>query len=451
MGETLTQELAKFAYNLKYEDIPKPVVEKIKTCVLHGISIGLASYNLEFGRIAKRVIKANPSTIYGEATLLGDGTKAPIMDAAFATSVMFHGRVQEDTHGTTHTGTVCMPLAIAMAEKERKTGRELITTLVAAYEIAAAVGKNYTQHSTPKGFRASSIYGIFGAATVAGLMLNLTEEQLGHALGFASAFAFGTTQSFASGSMEWRFEVGVAARNGMLAALLAKEGAISAPIALEGNMGFYKAFTGKTEDLESITKNLGTVWETMNVTFKLFATCAFNQTQVLNSIGIAEENDIDPSKVKSIVVEMSTYEANYPGQKFWGPFKNHGQTLMSVPFCVSTSLLFRRCTFNDLVKFEDPQILNLVNRVQVVGKDEVPFLCSRITVEMDDGTRYFRKMDITEEFYSLDFQTDVDMIRRMADEIPIPIEQINELIEIVANLETAENVDQLIQKTIINR
>ena len=442
---TLTQELAKYICNLKYEDIPEPVVEKIRTCVLHAICMGLAGHNLESVKIAKEVVYANPSP--EEATVLGDGKKVSVMDAAFVNSTMFLNRVQGDTHGVTHTGPVSIPLALALSEREGKTGKELITAITAAYEIMAALGKDYTKYNAQRGFRASSIYGIFGTVTVAGLLLNLTEEQMVHALGFASSMACGTSESLSKGSMEWRFQEGIAARNGMMAAQLAKAGAEAAPTALEA---FYKSFTGITENLDGISKNLGKTWETMNVLIKLYPTCIQNNTNVDNTIKLAIENDIDPTKIKSVYVEMNEFEANYPGHKFWGPFKTQSQTLNSVAFCVSNALLFRRLTYNDLLKFEDPEILAMVKRVQVEGKKDVNLLCSRVTVEMEDGTKYFRKMDVTEKYYSLDFQTDIAMIRKMADEIPISAEQLDGLIDAVAQLETASSIKPLIQFTNFN-
>lgn len=447
----LTRELARFACNLKYEDIPAPVIEKMKTCVLHALCTGLAGYELKSVKLVRNLILANPTSVYGEATVLGDGRKAPVMDAAFAGSVMLLSRVQGDTHGVTHTGPISIPIALALAEKEQKSGRELLTALVAAYEIMAAMGKDYTVDSAERGFRVSSVYGIFGVAAVAGRMLGLDEERMAHALGYASTFAFGTTESLVQGSMEWRYQEGVAARNGMMAALLAREGALSAPTALEGAKGFYRAFTGKTGGFERITQNLGAVWETLNVLIKLYPTCIQNNTNVYNTIRLAEENDIDLRAIRGVLVEMNEFEADYPGHKNWGPFKSQGQTLNSVPFCVSTALLERRLRYDDLLRFTDPAILALVERVQVKGRKGINTLCSRITVEMESGEMYTRNMDVTSDFYNLSFQTDTELIRGMVDEIPITPQQIEGLIEMIGRLETLETIEPLIELTIIRR
>lgn len=451
MDRTVTQELARFAVNLKYQDIPLTVVDKIKTCILHGTCIGLAGMDIIFGKIARAQISKAPTAIgNGAVTLIGDGSKVSVMDAAFASSVLYHGRVQEDTHGTTHIGAITIPLAIALAEMNGQSGKDVITALTAAYEVGGAMGKDYTALTTPRGWRASSIYGIFSAATAAGVLLELNEEEMTHALGLASAFAFGTTESFKQATMEWRFEVGLAARNGYLAAVLAKEGAISAPNALEGDMGYFRAFAGTRENLDKITANLGKVWETNNVTFKLYPVCAFNQTQVINSISLASENDLDPTQISSIEVNMSEYEANYPGQMNWGPFSTHAGTLMSAPFCVAASLLNRKLTLADLHAFEDTSIMDLVNKTKIIPNPEIGFLCSRIVVTLKDGTVIERPMNVTEQYYNLDFARDVEMMNSMKDEIAISDEKLQALIAIVRDLELQDNVDAFVSNTLVD-
>ncbi len=451
MDRTVTQELARFAVNLKYEDIPLNVVDKVKTCILHGTCIGLAGMDIIFGKIARAQISKAPTAIgNGSVTLLGDGTKVAVMDAAFATSVLFHGRVQEDTHGTTHIGAISIPLAIALAEMNGQTGKDVITALTAAYEVGGALGKDYTALTTPRGWRASSIYGIFSSTTVAGVLMGLNEEEMTNALGLASAFAFGTTESFKQATMEWRFEVGLAARNGYLAAVLAKEGALSAVNALEGDMGFFRAFAGTRENLDKITENLGKVWETNNVTFKLYPVCAFNQTQVINSIALASENDLDPAQITSIEVNMSEYEANYPGQMNWGPFSTHAGTLMSAPFCVAASLLKRKLTLSDLHQFEDTAIMDLVNKTKIIPNPEIGFLCSRIVVTLVDGTVVERPMNVTEQYYNLDFVRDVEMMRSMKDEIAISDEKLEALIAFVRSLEQQASMSGFISATLVD-
>jgi len=81
------------------------------------------------------------------------------MGGAFANGVMFHSRGQEDTHGTMHIGTTVIPTALAVAEWKKSSGKDLLAAIIAGYEVAAAIGKELTPLTTPRGFRASPIYG----------------------------------------------------------------------------------------------------------------------------------------------------------------------------------------------------------------------------------------------------------------------------------------------------
>ncbi|MBW1772652.1 MAG: MmgE/PrpD family protein [Deltaproteobacteria bacterium] len=257
--------------------------------------------------MARDLIKAEELGIPAEkgATLFCDGAKVTPMGAAFANAALFHGRAQEDTLGSSHTGTVITPAVLALAERDGYTGKQVLEAVIAGYEIVGALDRAVSGYTTPRGFRASPIFGIFGSASAAGKLLGLSEEETIKAIGFAAAFAGGTLECFAAGTMEWRFEVGVASREGILAALLAKQGAVSAPTAMEGDAGFLRAFADTTEGSESISRDLGKTWSIMSTGFKPYPVCAFNQTPVRIILGILEENDISHEDIEKVVVMAS--------------------------------------------------------------------------------------------------------------------------------------------------
>lgn len=272
--ETVVERLGKFASELSFKNIPTEVVSKAKACLLNGIGIGLSCANMETARAARRIVKEYEKVTDRGGTLLGDGTKVSLMGSAFANGVMFHSRGQEDTHGTMHLGTTVIPTSLAVSEWTGSSGQDLITAVVAGYEVAAAIGKELTAKTTPRGFRASPIYGIFGSVTAAGKLLKLGPAQMNHALGHAAAFAFGTLEALLTGTMEVFFENGMANRSGIMAALVAQTGMPGGATALEGPAGFSKAFADTRENLERIGSTLGKKWEIMTVFFKSYATCA---------------------------------------------------------------------------------------------------------------------------------------------------------------------------------
>ncbi len=445
MERTLSQELAHFVTELTFDRLPAEVIDKAKACLLHGIAVGLAGSSLEFAQIARQLI-ASEEQITGNtgASILGSDIRTTIMGAAFANSALFHSRVQEDTHGTAHTGTVILPAALALAEREHRSGREFLEAIVAGYEVMAAVSRDFTALSTPKGFRASSIYGVFGAAAATAKLLHLSEEQCADALGFASAFAFGTTQSFASGTMEWHFENGLAARNGMLATLLAQQGAKASPVALEGNAGFYHAFTDTQEHLERIVNQLGYTWEILNVTFKLYPVCAFNQTPLIAALSLVQEQDIELDDIEHITVEMNDYEATYPGMAHMGPYTTTGQTLMSTPFCISSVLAYKQFSYAALTHFDDPHTLNLVKKTTMIGRPERQPLSIRIDVHLKDRRTYIKEMNVNEQYYSWGFERECDVVNALREDIPLSDNAIQTMVTLIDHLEKSADMNELV-------
>jgi 2-methylcitrate dehydratase PrpD len=130
--------------------------------------------------------------------------------------------------GSSHAGTVITTAVLALAERNRNTGKQILEAIIAGYEIVGPFDKNVSIYTTLCGFRASGIFGIFGSASATSRLLGLTGEETINAIGFAAAFANSTIEGIGAGTMEWRFEVGIASREGIMAALVAQKGAKSA-------------------------------------------------------------------------------------------------------------------------------------------------------------------------------------------------------------------------------
>lgn len=445
MGNTLAERMAHFVKNLSYDNLPKEVIQKGKCCMINGIAIGISCHNVEFGRMAKALIKAEEQGIPPEkgATVFCDGAKVTPMGAAFANAALFHGRAQEDTSGSSHTGTVITPAALALAERDGYTGKQVLEAVVAGYEIVGALDRNVSAHTTPRGFRASPIFGIFGSASAASRLLGLTEEQTRQAIGFAAAFAGGTLECFAAGTMEWRFEVGVASREGILAALLAKQGARSARTAMEGDAGFLRAFADTTEAAEAIPRDLGKTWSIMSTGFKPYPVCAFNQTPVRIILGLIEENDISYGNIEKVEVKVNPYEYHYAGMASRGPFDSVGATLMSTPFCAAMAFVDGRATLEGLSRFDDPKIRDLMNRVEHIPDDGIGRYCGEVLVRTKDGKVFQKEAKEGAEFYNFDMEQTIELARRVTSETGVSQDKVGEMIDMVGKLDDLSDVRDL--------
>jgi 2-methylcitrate dehydratase PrpD len=446
MKGTLAERFGKFIHSLSYDTLPPEILEKAKTCMVNGIGIGIACHGYEFAKIARKAVKAEEAGMAKgkSATIFCDGAKVSVMGAAFANAALFHGRAQEDTLGSSHTGTVITPAALALAERDGRSGKEVIAAVVAGYEVVGAFDREVSGYTTPRGFRASPIFGIFGSAAAASKLLKLKEEQTINAMGFAAAFASGTLECFTAGTMEWRFEVGIASREGIMAALIAKNGGKSAPAAIEGKTGYLMAFANRSDMAENIVAHLGKKWEIMNAGFKPYPVCAFNQTPVIAMLDLIRENPIPADAVGRIQIRVNPYEYDYAGMNSRGPFNSVGATLMSTPFCLAAAVVDREVTLKGISQFTHPPILSLIDRIDHIPDEKVPRWSCIIEVQMKNGQKLKKEMIIGPEYYNFNMDQDIDLIKRVTKETRVSQKKVERMIEIVRDLPKAKSVRPLI-------
>ena len=148
MVATVAEKMASFVNSLSYENLPGEVINKAKCCMINGIAIGLSCHDVEFGRMARELIKSEELGIPSNrgATIFCDGSKVTAMGAAFANAALFHGRAQEDTLGSSHTGTVITPAVLALAERGGYTGKQILEAVISGYEIVGPLDKFVSGH-----------------------------------------------------------------------------------------------------------------------------------------------------------------------------------------------------------------------------------------------------------------------------------------------------------------
>jgi len=447
MKETVAARLGKFVHRLSYDTLPKKITEKAKTCMVNGIGIGVACYDYEFAKIARQAIKAEEMGIVKgkSATIFCDGSKVSVMGAAFANAALFHGRAQEDTLGSSHTGTVITPAALAIAERDGCSGKEVIAAIIAGYEIVGAFDREVSAYTTPRGFRASPCFGIFGSAAAASKLLKLTEEQTIQAIGFAAAFASGTLECFTAGTMEWRFEVGVASREGILAARIAQNGGKAAPTAIEGKTGYLMAFANRADMAENIVAHLGNKWEIMNAGFKPYAVCAFNQTPVITMLDLVKESKINAEEIEHLQIRVNPYEYNYAGMNYRGPFNSVGATLMSTPYCLAVAGVDKEVTLKGISQFTNQKILSLIDRIDHIPDEKIPRWSCMIEVLMKNGKKLKKDMIIGPEYYNFNMKQDIELIKRVTSETGVNQAKVDKMVDLVQDLPNAKNLQPLIK------
>src|SRR5712691_8336885 len=243
--KTLAEQLADYAVGLKFEDLPAPVVREVKRRVIDSVGCALGAWNAEPCGIARRV--ASAFTAGRGATLLGTRHRSPPDWAAFANGCLVRYLDYNDTYLSKEPAHPSdnIPAALAIAQTINATGIDLITAIVLAYEVqcrlcdATSLRAIGWDHVT---------YGAFSTALAAAKLMRLDADRTRQALGIAGVTSAALRQSRVGTLSHWKgCAFANAARHGVFAALLAREGMTGPAPIFEGEKGFQALVSGPLE------------------------------------------------------------------------------------------------------------------------------------------------------------------------------------------------------------
>lgn len=437
--------LAEFAAGVSLATTPEPVVRKAKALLLYAIAVGVTSARAPVLQQVTRALRREygMAGADGAATALIDGSRHPLGAAAYCNAVLCHVRIQDDAHPAGHMGTIVVPAALAAAEYHRARGGELLSAVIAAYEVALRIGRDHAADLSQRGFRTTPIYGSFGAAAAGARLLGLDAKGMLHALATAT-HAMGALREFAdAGTDEYPYQAGYAARNGLTAALLAAEGISGTASALTGRAGFFRAFGKPDKDYAArLLEGLGSHYETGRVTYKPYPGGQWHRS-VIHAVTRLREQAPDAT-LESARIHMHPFEARFLGVDYNGPFGTYAQAFFSMPFCAALAWLHGTVTFAALNRFDDPAVLDIVARTRVVSDDACERYKPVIRITLRDGRTLERTESAGEDVYNLTWDIAVDMTRRFCNEAGVPAPRAQALIDAVVGLDGADNVKTLI-------
>ena len=411
---TLARRIARFVADLDRRTMPETAPDRLKACLVNGYGIALGGLETPYHRVAARAALDLEGASSRPATLLGDGRRTTLDGAVTANCALFHGRAQEDTCGTVHLGGIVIPMLTALVESRGLPLDRFLPALLAGYEVAGLLDGAYGAITAPAGLRASILYGTIGAAAAAAKLLDLDEDRIAAALANAAAFTGGTLQSFADGTDEWRYQLGVAAVAGLRAAALAAAGSVSAPHAFEGRAGFVRAFTRTDCDVDRLAAGLGRDWAIERVTFKPHPVCAFNQSPVDAALSLRER--LGGRALAAVTVRMNPYETGYAGMLERGPFETISGTLMSIPFCIATTLIHGVPDMARMTDYGDAAVAALIERTTVITDPAVPNLSADIEATTVEGDVVIERRRATAADYVFDRAGASALVRRIGRE-----------------------------------
>ena len=223
----VTEKLAVFASDLEYEDLPAAVIERTKMLILDitGIMVRARHDAESTASLIRAVSRLDLDG--GSCSVLGDSATYTPPAAALINGTLAHSLDFDDTHaeGSLHSSAPIVPAALAAAEISSASGRDLITAVVAGFEIQIrlSMALNPVEHYE-RGFHPTATCGVFGAATAASKLLGLGAADIQSAFGIALSQAAGSMEFLADGAWTKRSHVGQAAQKGQMCDVMAGKG-----------------------------------------------------------------------------------------------------------------------------------------------------------------------------------------------------------------------------------
>ena len=327
----------------------------------------------------------------------GGAGRAAAANAALANGVASHILELDDVHkgSTLHAAAPVIPAALAVAEREHKSGPAFLLAVALGYDAALRIGEavnpSHYRYWHPTGTAAT-----FGAAVAAGSLLGLDEAAMLDALGSAGTQAAGLWEFNTDGAMSKHLHPGKAAFNGVLAADLARQGFTGASRILEGDRGFFRA-TSADFDASRVTDGLGAVWKVSENCYKLHSCCGHTHT----AIDMALDYRATPSwrsEAAVASIEIKTYAAGYQIVREMNP-RTPYQAKFSLAYAVAAALVEGRVGLGQFsadrfaeTGVTDPKIRALLGRI-------------RVTVDPDLSARYPAEWGTRIRFTGLDGTT----------------------------------------------
>jgi 2-methylcitrate dehydratase PrpD len=316
-------------------------------------------------------IMTNKKSSNGAAYLFGSKRKAGWAEAALYNGSLAHAIDYDDTSHPAHAHPSChlVPVLFSLGEYTKANGRVLITAYVVGLEIIGKLGRALNISHYVKGWHATSTFGALAAAAAGAKLLNLDFQKVKRALGIAASTACGIRANF--GTMTKPLHAGLAAHNGVLAALLAEKGFTAAEDVLENRSGYLEVFSGAEPPKLEVFSQLGNPLEITTeygLALKPFPSCGATHTPIEAALEISKE--IDAEEVREVVVGVNELAPNIvvytdPQTPLQGKFSIH--------FCVAAALVKKevnRATFSEDV-LKDSAVRQMIGKIKLQVDERV--------------------------------------------------------------------------------
>ena len=383
----IVQRMAEWAAGLRFEQVPRRVIEEAKNQILSMIAAVHAGHFSDTGRIVSRTVKEWSGA--KEATLIPSGERATVRDAIFGNTALSMALDYDDYLFAGHTGHSAVLVTLALAEKLGCSGRDFLVAQIAANEIEGRVGASALLG--PLNGQMWSFLHLVGSAVIAAKLMKLDQQQTAHALSIALAQPPFTLHPGFFGSEAKMLTAAVTAPIGVQAAELAANGLRGADDIFEGDNGLLQRFA--PQPLLGAYEGWGKTWLTETLSFKAYPGCAYIDTFIDCILTLVRQHHIDARRVAAVRIAAGPLTLGMDALS--APYVKGGDSLaatlnFNVAYNAAVALIDRELSPRQFVRdrIKDPATWELAKKVEITLDDEISRRMrerSLVKVTMDNG------------------------------------------------------------------
>ncbi|MEQ8196122.1 MAG: MmgE/PrpD family protein [Rhodospirillales bacterium] len=392
-----TSDFAAYLAGLSYEDLPTALIDKAKAHILDTLGVALGGSLTDHVRQAAAVIESLGGK--PECTAIGQSFRTNALEAAFLGGTCAHSIEFDDTGQFAHTGAGVIPPAVSFGEARRVNGRTLILAVIAGYEATARVSSAAGLKHRGKGYHPTGTCGVFGATAAGAKILGLNADKLERAFGTAASHASAVTQYRCDGGPTKHIHPGIAARAGLLSALLSEADFAGTTDVIEGQYGFLAVLADGGEPAK-LTENLGSDYGLTSSDLRPYPCCRQIHAPADLVLDMVHKHGVTPAAIDTVDLYLPAYSVNQGWLIDSAPPSSKLNAILSLPYSLAVAFFDKELTLRQFEenRVTDSRVHTLARKLAVHEDPELTKVFpihrgARLEVALKDGTRHVLGID----------------------------------------------------------
>jgi 2-methylcitrate dehydratase PrpD len=457
-SNAIIEKLCSNVLNTRFENLERKTVEHAKNRIIDTVGCIIGGANGPCNSALLELIVG-----WGgrhEATILVHGYKVPVINAVMANAIMARSYDFEPVDPTVadksvpgHVSGTTVPTAIGVGELMGVDGKEMITALIIGDDITARMHAASFFDIT-QCWDSVGVMNPFGATAIAGRLLGLDKQQLKNAFGLVLHQLGGSFQHLWDFTIAFKLTQGLAARNGVFSALLAKKGWAGAEDPFTGKFGYFNTYCKGMCDPSTLVCDLGKNFYS-DSGFKAYPCCFLLHPAIECALNLAQEKDVEPNDVEEVIVYVPMkYVDAFQTKPFKIGYFPQVNAAFSFRYTVATALIRRSLCLEHFIEdsIHDPEVNALTEKVKFVGESDMPYFKAKLEVKLKDG-RILSKHTEAHKGFRLNPMSKEEIINKFWKNVrfskTVKEEQAKELLNNLKKLEECRDIRSIVEQCTI--